>query len=769
MKNIFFIVCLFLSCSLLAQPIPIGSWSSYLSYANQRYVTRAQNMIYAGGQSGLFAYNTTNNEIQRINTIQGLSELDVAIVKYDAEDKALFIGYVSTNIDILFQNGSSVSSISDFTKLEVSDVFRKSVVGLKVLHDVYFYNHLAYLCTSFGIVVYDMQKREVKDSYLNIGPGINAPVPDIYGIAVNNNRIYASTNFGIMWADTNSNNLSTQTAWTIITATNESSKNIIAFNNKIYAVVDSVFKVYDGTTWSNYEGGIKHSLFGYDIEDNKLLTSKNGGFIIEDINGNKQTVFEQFPQMAVLTNDKIWFIEGGFGLLGINISDHLISYVTPATPRTNDAFSLNYGNNKMWVMGGRYTPVLLPAYSGSQFYAIENYMAKYYSGINYNAFDTVHDCVVSATSSDGTHTYIGTFASGLIELIDGNLTNVYGKGAPTNFNFRAGASVDGVKITGLAYDNNANLWAINFLSGDKPVYCRLPDGTWKNFTINGLLGTRDVLGKVVVDNDGIKWIQTFESNGLLAFKENDINNPLNVNVRLLNDQIGQGALASKDVRCVAVDHDGELWIGTGNGISVLSSPGRVFDSDAPDSRTPYVREGTVGVPLLQYETVTAIKVDGANRKWIATNNGLWLFNADGSKVLKNFNVDNSPLYSKNILDLELNPTTGELFIATDKGLIIYKSDAVASGDDFGDVYAYPNPVRPNYTGQIAITGLIADCVVKITDIAGNLVYETTSLGGQAVWDGNDFHGRRASSGIYLVFASNKDGTKHYQTKIAFVN
>ena len=110
-----------------------------------------------------------------------------------------------------------------------------------------------------------------------------------------------------------------------------------------------------------------------------------------------------------------------------------------------------------------------------------------------------------------------------------------------------------------------------------------------------------------------------------------------------------------------------------------------------------------------------------------------------------------------------------MYIATDKGLIVYKTDAVAGGEEFGDVYAYPNPVRPGYTGTIAIKGLIADCIVKITDVAGNLVYETTSNGGEATWDGNDFSGHRASSGIYLVFASNKDGTKHYQTKIAFVN
>ncbi len=771
MRIRYFVILLFIISDLFSQPIGIGSWNSYLSYANQKYITRAQKMIYVGGASGLFSFNTETDEVQRINTIHGLSELDVAMVKYDPVNKALFVGYESTNIDILFQNGGEVSNISDFTKVQVSDLFRYNVVGTKSLNDVYFRDQYAYIATSFGIIVYDMQRREVKDSYLNIGP--NGTVPDVFGIAINDNKIYASTTYGVMQAPLNTfSNLSNSASWSIITDTilHETSNDIVSYNNKIYAVIDSTLKVYDGVQWSLYSGSKKHSLFGYDVYNNQLLTMTEDTFIVESANGSRQNISERFPQMAVLLNDNIWFIKNDFGLIGKAISSGGIRFISPSGPRFNDVFSLNYNNNKMWVMGGKYSLRLAPAYSNTQFYTIDNYIPQYYpyNGINYSAFDTLRDCVVSATSNDGSHTYIGTFNYGMMELTNGDISNVLGIGAPANFKVRSGVA-GGVKVLGLAFDKEDVLWAVNFLSGDKPIYCRLPDGTWKNFSINSLLGTRDVLGKVVIDQNGTKWIRTFEGNGLLAFKENDFNDPYNVNTRLLNDQKGQGALVSKEVQCVAIDNDGEVWIGTNNGISVISSPRRVFDNDAPDARTPYVREGPIGVPLLQYETATAIEIDGANRKWIGTRNGLWLFNSDGSKALKNFNISNSPLFSNNIIDLELNPKTGELFIATDKGLMVYKTDAVDGGEDFGDVYAYPNPVRPGYKGPIAIKGLIANCIVKITDLAGNLVFETISNGGQAVWDGNDFNGNRASSGIYMVFASNKDGSKHYQTKIAFVN
>jgi len=770
MKKRIFLGLLFISQTLFSQPVSIGSWNSYLSYINNKYLTRAQKMIFVGGQSGLFSYNTETGEINRINTIHGLSELNVAVVKYDPESKVLFVGYESTNIDILYQAGQTVNSIGDFVKLKVPDLFRYSVVGTKILHDVYFHQQHAYISTSFGIVDYDLEKREVKDSYTNINP--DGSVPDVTSVTINNDKIYASTNLGIMEADLNSPNLKSNGAWQIITDTalHETSNNIIAFNNNVYAVIDSSFKIYAGTKqWIPYHGTGKHSIFGFDIFSNRLLTVRENGFLIEDVNGATDSVTENLPRMGVLMGDKIWFIKDNLGLIGKSVTSGNYSFVIPSGPITNEVFSLDYSNNKMWVMAGRYTAPLLPAGNNSRYYTIEDYTVNYYSGPNLPAFDTLHDCVVSATSKDGSHTYIGTFSHGLIEMINGELNTVYGKWSLPNFDYRTGASVDGVKITGLAYDRDDNLWVINFLSSDKPVYCRLPNGAWRRFRIKGLMGTRDVLGKVVIDDYGIKWIRTFESNGLLAFKETNLNDSLNVNARLLNDQKGQGALVSKDVQSLAIDKDGELWIGTANGVSVIGNPGRVFDADAPDARIPYVREGSVGTPLLQYETVSAIEVDGANRKWIGTHNGLWLFNSDGSKALKNFNVDNSPLFSNNIIDLEMNSKNGELFIATDKGLMVYKTDAVNGGDEFTDVYAYPNPVRPNYTGPIAIKGLISDCIVKITDVAGNLVYETVSNGGQATWDGNDFNGNRAASGIYIVFASSKDGAKHYQTKIAIVN
>ena len=174
--------------------------------------------------------------------------------------------------------------------------------------------------------------------------------------------------------------------------------------------------------------------------------------------------------------------------------------------------------------------------------------------------------------------------------------------------------------------------------------------------------------------------------------------------------------------------------------------------------------------LLAEQQVQCIAIDGGNRKWFGTaNSGAYLMNETGTKELLHFTVENSPLPSDNILSISVEPKSGEVFFVTAKGVVSYRGDATEAGNSFGEVYVFPNPVRPDYQGVVTIAGLAADVNVKITDIAGNIVYETTANGGQATWDGNNFSGRRVATGIYLVFCSNDDGSETFVTKLLFVN
>ena len=210
-------------------------------------------------------------------------------------------------------------------------------------------------------------------------------------------------------------------------------------------------------------------------------------------------------------------------------------------------------------------------------------------------------------------------------------------------------------------------------------------------------------------------------------------------------------------------------MGTDLGIVIYSNPERVFDDNNFHAERIILTVGDVTQYLLNTEIVTAIAVDGANQKWLGTqNSGVYLVSDNGTKEIYHFTAENSPLLSDKIYGIGINHESGEVFFATDKGLISYRGSATMGSDEFRDVYVYPNPVRENYAGKITVRGLVSDVNVKITDISGNLVYETQADGGQATWNGKDFSGRRPSTGVYLVFCTNEDGSKTFITKFLFI-
>jgi hypothetical protein len=215
-----------------------------------------------------------------------------------------------------------------------------------------------------------------------------------------------------------------------------------------------------------------------------------------------------------------------------------------------------------------------------------------------------------------------------------------------------------------------------------------------------------------------------------------------------------------------------VWVGTDQGPLLFHNPLKAFDADFTCSRVKIPRNDGTSLAdyLLVNEKVKAIVVDGANRKWIGTeSSGVYLMSENGQETIKHFTVSNSPLLSNDILSIAINPISGEVFFGTGNGIVSYQSDASEGGNTFGDVYAYPNPVREGYTGVITITGLVQNSQVKITDLNGNLVCETVSNGSIATWDAKDIHGRKVSTGIYLAVCVNADGTQSSITKILIIN
>jgi hypothetical protein len=266
--------------------------------------------------------------------------------------------------------------------------------------------------------------------------------------------------------------------------------------------------------------------------------------------------------------------------------------------------------------------------------------------------------------------------------------------------------------------------------------------------------------EILIDKNNYKWIRIEPNKGGGLIVYNDKTNAS----KYITDQAGHGGLPNIGVKAIAEDKTGQIWLGTKEGVAIFYTPDNIFSGTASDASVPIFD----GFPLLYNEDITCIAVDGGNRKWIGTNNGLWLFNDDASEVIANYTVENSPLLSNAIIDVEINEKTGEVFISTDKGLISYRGTATTGQTAHSNVKVFPNPVKPDFNGLVGISGLTNDAVVKITDIYGNLIYETKAEGGTAVWNAKNYHGEKAKTGVYLIFSSSEVGIETYIANIAVV-
>jgi ligand-binding sensor domain-containing protein len=317
----------------------------------------------------------------------------------------------------------------------------------------------------------------------------------------------------------------------------------------------------------------------------------------------------------------------------------------------------------------------------------------------------------------------------------------------------------------LAFDAENNLWVANFGSS-RQLHVLKADNTWQSFSVPFSL-SENAVAQIVIDDAGHKWLQAPLGNGLILFDQGKFETPADDRWRIFKSGAGLGNLPSNEVLSIAKDKNGFIWVGTTNGMAVFQCPQETFSTGC-EAILPVVKEGAFANFLFRGQEVRSIAVDGANRKWVATASGVWLIGPDGDKVLANYTETNSPLFSNDVKKIVVDGTTGEVFIATAKGLISFRGSATEAEETKGAVLVYPNPVPPGFNGTIGIRGLPANSIVKITEANGRLVFQTRSLGGQATWDGKDYKGAKAATGVYLVIAVDNLKGEQVVGKIVFV-
>ncbi|MBI1306783.1 MAG: hypothetical protein GC181_09230 [Bacteroidetes bacterium] len=749
------IIVFSVSASLAQIDVGIGQWRIHLPYNGVYSIAETPVYLYVGAERGFYRFHKQSGETEIFSKVNGFSDVEVAKLKYHEGLDLLLIAYENTNLDILKDNRI----------YNISDILRKSIPGVKKIYDIEFQGNLAYLSCSFGIVIVDLEERRVKDSYLNIGP--NGTTIPINSLAFFRDSIYIASEGGVYAAYKNNPVLSDYNNWHVTKAsfrpTVRNSNHLRVFADTLYVNIDRIFYMYDGVNWKLFDGGQipqEEDTRSVEITHNQLVVAQMGKISIVQADGSRREVVENVLNFAIVDfQNNIWTGGDLTGLEKISPSGQY-SYVRPNGPQGASAFEMMEFMGSIYVAGGGVTPARQPAFNNSGYYVFDG--SRWLARPNDSRLEGTFDFITLAGNESTRDVFIGSHGWGLLQLRDGQVVDIFNENNSSLQKSQGGF----LQVDGLAFDKDQNLWISNY-DADNSLSVRTKNGTWKSFTMPS---TR--AGELVIDAAGQKWITApKESNvGIMVFKELDGPLGQSQTIRVLTNSPKNGNLPSNDVTALCIDQDGEIWVGTEEGLCIFSFPQNVLEGGTQaDAQRIIIDDGQDVGYLLGNEVINDIKIDGANRKWVATNTGAWLIAADGSSVIVHYTKDNSPLISNTVNCIGIMPTTGEVFFGTDKGIVSTRGDATAGSDVHGDVVVFPNPVRPDYKGPITITGLPESATVKITDVAGQVVYEMVSNGGTAVWDGNNFNGERAKSGIYLFITANKDDEDVHVSKLLLIN
>ena len=774
MKKTFLIVQLLLFC---LTGFSVGQWTDYLSYTSAQKVIVAGDKVYCVTDGGLFSYDKSDNSLQKLNIIQGLSDVAASGVAYSEEADMVIVTYENSNLDLL----------SSGEVYNMSDIKRKQISGDKAIYNILVVGKVAYLSCGFGIVAVNLEKREIKDTYYI---GDNAAQIRVNDMTCDGTYLYAATESGVYKADIHSLNLQYYGNWEKQTdlpnadgefdqADYFDGKVIVNYNGASSS--GDVLYAWNGSGWSSYLSSV-NTVTDVRVSagqlvvsaDSKVVVYKAGNQLAASVNSYEFTnssVSRIYANSAVTdTEGFLWIADNSSSL--VKVSGSSFEQIRPEGPMSNRVFALTFNGTDLWMADGGRTSAWNNIFYSPRFQLFRNDEWTSFDENSYSQMTGFHDLVcVTVDPNDADHVYAGSWGGGVLEFKGDQFIARY-----TNKNSSLQTAVSSepdepyVRISGMQYDSNGNLWVVNSIV-DKPLSELKASGEWESFTLTGVQSSMDVGPLVITDDDDL-WITIPRSQNTMIVRKADgsASKKLSV-IAYYNNESDEIFTSMSDIYSIAIDRDGAIWLGTAVGVGVYSDPQDIWDSNTFYASQPGLDEDDgLYHPLLSTQTVTAIAVDGANQKWFGTKtSGVYLISDDGTEEILHFTTDNSSLLSNEITSLAINDKTGEVFIGTSKGLLSYRGTATEGGDNYDNVYAYPNPVREDYTGDVVITGLIEDTNIKITDISGNLVYKTTSLGGQATWDGKNLRGNRVSTGVYLVFGNDKDGEQSFVTKILFIH
>lgn len=757
-KYFLFLAIWFSSSVLFAQTatdMSIGEWQLMLPYNQVKSVTHSADKIYFASKYSIISRDKTDGSLAFYDLVSGLSETDIRFIKYNKLSKQLFVVYQNSNIDVI--EGEEV--------INLPIIKNKQIVGDKFIYDIYFEGNKAYFSCGFGLVALNTSTLEVDYSTFT--------EKAVKGVVIEGGVMYASVTDGIYYIAANSAQIQDFLAWDLLPGLPSFDANLIGSvkDGKLYFGSNNRLLSYrlDNEDVDIIFGGVDQHIVKMTHEGDGLLVTFycdgpgqwddcNGRLVYINSTGDVKIIKDPDtyrPVDGIQDGDEIWVGDHWYPYRKINLNGGHEDVFTVNGPFSEKAFETKVIDNTLYVAAGTWSPTKsFPALLVADGVFQQDLLSGEWSYINGTNYKILKDSFADYNYMDievhpkNGKKYIASFGGGVIEK-DGEHIKVYNK---SNSSLEPEPNYDRrVAVIDLAFDSEDNLWATNYYAS-KPLAVLKADGSWQSFYLGA---GNTATNRMVIDDFGNKWI-VIVSKGLLVFNTGETLNDLSDDkYKLFNS--ANSELQANTINDLAIDKDGSIWVATEKGVVVFECGNDVFGDYCKGSRRIASLDG-FNAYLLDDETVNTVAVDPANRKWFGTTNGVFVLSPSGEEVVATFNIDNSPLPNNDIQSLSIDPKTGTVYMSTSFGLVSYRSDALEGGFVHKEeVYAYPNPVRPDYTGPIAIKGLAQKANVKITDIEGRLVFETEALGGQAIWDGRNYRHEKVEAGVYLVFSTSQPG------------
>ena len=749
-------------------PIGIGDWRSHLAYRPVSGMVETQDALWVATANGLFRVGLEDRQLTTFDATSPLNQTDISKIQYDRARDLLFIIYDNGIMDV-------VTPSTDLQDLRTySDIERSDLTGLKAINDLAFGDPRIYVAFGQGVLEYDPERNLTLENYLNIFPGTDQ---EAVSVAVFRDSLFVAGNNVLLAAPLSANiDRRNPNAWTTFPGV---LKDLTPFNGQLYAVNrntgrlqrwqnQQMIEAPEGSAMPGFMGQLRKAHGRLELLSIQALAllPPDGPLQVRYRGAISYALEDQLGQTWVTPVDELHLLQ----------EDSLVR-VQPNGPYRKGMETFTMERDRLIVAGGNLQANFAGSFSRNGLYILEDgvwtnktsrelapnpdifdylraipdpnqeeifWCASYTRGVVQVDLDTPAQSVLydqnNATVSIQT------------EALN-NPCNSYPFDCPEFYH----------RVPDLAFDSEGILWALNHEVG-APLLARDPEGNWYEFALQGV---EDVLS-LAIDRLGQIWCTTRNSGLVVYNRGEDLADPRDDQVQVLGTATGSGNLPTTQTRSLVIDREGAVWVGTADGVAAFFSPSFIFGDFNFDAQPIILTDDNFAGRLLEGQVVNNIAVDGANRKWFATNSGVWVTNSSGDEVLLRFTAENSPLPSDAIADIGIQPQTGEVFIATDEGIYSYRSEATEGRSVHREVLAFPNPVRPGYNGPIAVRGLVEDADVRITDASGRLVTEGAALGGQFVWNGRDLKGRRVNSGVYLVFSSDREGAETAVIKILIV-